>query len=176
MYPGCRNGVDAHERSDADRRREERDRSKWSLPPNRHRRETSREGRSDLSHRQGIGGGWHFRAGDAACSRHDLAGVAIGENSSDGQSGQGQSLDAVRLDAGGRRCWQDENSRLRRRDGGQYRMEAHPKDILLAKPATIAATAKQLDRTNKHPDMPGRPISSASQTPYLLALGIPLRG
>ena len=55
-------------------------------------------------------------------------------------------------------------------------MEAHPKDILLAKPATIAATAKQLDRTNKHPDIPGRPISSASQTPYLLAQTVLHRG
>lgn len=97
---------------------------------------------------------------------------AIGENPSDGQSGQGQSLDAVRLGAGGRHYWRAENPRLRRRDGGQYRMEAHPNDVLLAKPAKIAETEKQLDRTNSRPDMPGRPISSASQTPYPLAQAV----
>ena len=42
-------------------------------------------------------------------------------------------------------------------------MEAHPNDVLLAKPAKIAETEKQLDWTNSHPAMPGRPISSASQ-------------
>ena len=51
-------------------------------------------------------------------------------------------------------------------------MEAHPNDVLLAKPAKIAETEKQLDRTNSRPDMPGRPISSASQTPYPLAQAV----
>ena len=54
--------------------------------------------------------------------------------------------------------WQAENPRLRHGDGGQYRMDAHPNDVLLAKPAKIAATEKQLGRTNNHPDRPGLPI------------------
>ena len=77
VYLGCRYGVDAHEQSGADGRREKRDGSKKSPPLNRHGRETSREGRSDRNHRQCIASGLHLRAGNAACTRHDLAGVLL---------------------------------------------------------------------------------------------------